>query len=693
MNIEIAEPGRMMQTGSSLLKLIQNNNMPVLDLFVRESIQNSLDAKNDKDSYVTVNFLTGKFNRKKLNTELEGVSCALNKKYMKNEYKYIAVKDSNTVGLTGPLHYDAVTDNNYGNLLKLIYEISKPQEAEGAGGSWGLGKTVYFRIGIGLVLYYSRIINENGNYESRLAASLVEDEIKDDALIPPLNKKTKRGIAWWGEKIGENKTQPVTDEQYIHNILKIFGIEPYTGNSTGTMIIIPYIDEEKLLKSNQIEYHYNEENIVQLFWQKSVEDYLRIAVQRWYAPRLSNDKYPYGKYLRTAINGVPITQTGMEPVFKVVQSLYNRAIGCDCKSDILYNSLITTGVTDISIRKVLETTKAGTIAYVKVSKDLLKMNYPDNNPNPYMYVNCEIRDKGKNKPLLFFTRKPGMIVSYENSGYWCDGIDSTNPDEYIMAIFVLNSDNKLTGNNINLSLEEYIRKSEMADHTTWSDYNIGNCNPRIVSKVQSQVSSKISKEFSSDEEDATSKINSGLGKMFGDLLLPPENFGKKPSSGVSAGRKTNTYSEKHKNVSLILDSIKYTESGVEIQVNIKTSGKINSTGIMMAIDSETGKISVREWENKMGLDMPFEIESCDIVFLKIDDNSDKNLVVLNYENKVKNVNDISCKMKFSDNGVCYAVHFESENRHNMEISLNLNLTLNRKDIKPLLMLEKNEGDE
>ena len=62
MKIEIAEPGRMTQSGSSLLKLIQNNNMPILDLLVRESIQNSLDAKNDTDTYVTVDFFTGEFN-------------------------------------------------------------------------------------------------------------------------------------------------------------------------------------------------------------------------------------------------------------------------------------------------------------------------------------------------------------------------------------------------------------------------------------------------------------------------------------------------------------------------------------------------------------------------------------------------------------------------------------------------------
>ena len=103
MKIEIAEPGRMTQTGSSLLKLIQNNNMPLLDLLVRESIQNSLDAKNEEDAYVTVNFLTGKFEKAKLNAELEGVTEALNKEYPNSEYEYIAIRDANTVGLTGKL--------------------------------------------------------------------------------------------------------------------------------------------------------------------------------------------------------------------------------------------------------------------------------------------------------------------------------------------------------------------------------------------------------------------------------------------------------------------------------------------------------------------------------------------------------------------------------------------------------------
>ena len=34
----------MAQVGSSVLRAIQNNSYPLIDLFIRESIQNSLDA-------------------------------------------------------------------------------------------------------------------------------------------------------------------------------------------------------------------------------------------------------------------------------------------------------------------------------------------------------------------------------------------------------------------------------------------------------------------------------------------------------------------------------------------------------------------------------------------------------------------------------------------------------------------------
>ena len=61
MKIEIAEHGRMSESGSSLLRLIQNQDIPLLDLIVRESIQNSLDATNKTKDSVDVEITVGQF--------------------------------------------------------------------------------------------------------------------------------------------------------------------------------------------------------------------------------------------------------------------------------------------------------------------------------------------------------------------------------------------------------------------------------------------------------------------------------------------------------------------------------------------------------------------------------------------------------------------------------------------------------
>lgn len=691
MKIEIAEPGRMTQSGSSLLKLIQNNNMPILDLLVRESIQNSLDAKNNTAQYVSVDFFTGTFEKTLLNVELDKVTDSLNRKFCEKECKFIAIRDSNTVGLTGKLHYDDVTDNQYGNLLKLIYEISKPQEAEGSGGSWGLGKTVYFRVGIGLVIYYSRIVNENGRYESRLAASLVENEMNDDALIPVLDGKSKRGIAWWGEQIGENKTKPVTDELYIKNILRIFGLLPYDNNQTGTTIIIPYIDENILLNHNQIEYKNGEDCVIVPFWKNNIEDYLKVAVQRWYAPRLNNINYKYGKFLRTRINGEGISSEVMEPAFQIVQALYNRAVtGKDNFADILNQTEIEIKTEDILLRNVLNTTKAGTVAYTKIPRSILKTEFPDNKPEPYIYYNCEIREKDKNKPLMFFTRKPGMIVSYVNVGNWVDGISSCGKDEFVMAIFVLNSDNALAGNaSEKCTLEEYIRRSEMADHSSWSDFSIGNFNPRIVSRIQKQVIGKISKEFSVEEDNNANKLNSGFGKMFGDLLLPPENFGKRSGSNESTAFKPGNHFEKHKNILFSYDvkDIIYFANKMKMKLSIKSRGKITSTGIRLHIDSDVGSIRAKEWENKMGLKMPFEIVQACIRIVKYDGKELDVKMVVDYKALEVEANEIKSQLIITDKGIGCGLHIQMKNEHTVEIEIEIELSLNRRDVKPLFLIE------
>ena len=69
-----------------------------------------------------------------------------------------------------------------------------------------------------------------------------------------------------------------------------------------------------------------------------------------------------------------------------------------------------------------------------------------------MYFNSEMDAQDGNMPIVCFTRKPAMIVSYEHDGSWVpNNVRSSSNEEYIIGLFVLNSYNKLSLNLLILS--------------------------------------------------------------------------------------------------------------------------------------------------------------------------------------------------------------------------------------------------
>lgn len=326
MKIEIAKPEKMALSGKALLRSIQNQSIPVLDLFVREAVQNSLDAAKPGKKFVKVEMITGIFRKENLLDQLEE-SSGFKRKFLDSRYEFIAIKDSNTEGLTGSLDFRKADNDDLGNLNKLVYSIGQAQQQSGSGGAWGLGKTVYYRVGCGLVFFYSRIKIKSG-YEERLAACFVEDEEKRDTILPSCARGLRKcGVAWWGKKISaySDNTEPVTNPGEIRDILDIFGIEPYSGTETGTTTIIPFVNKKRVLQDNIV----YDSNARYGAWLNSIEDYLRISLQRWYAPRLDNPSYPYGKNIRGGgcclqayVNRERIEREDFAPLFKLINKMY-----------------------------------------------------------------------------------------------------------------------------------------------------------------------------------------------------------------------------------------------------------------------------------------------------------------------------------------------------------------------------------
>ena len=613
MRIEIAEHVRMSESGSSLLRLIQNNETCRLDLLVREAVQNSLDAADDTiedKPGIKVDFEAGVFKTNEVSDYFEDISEQLNTRYP-GKQAFIAVRDSNTVGLTGPVRDEDVKNGNFGNLLKLVYEISKPQDQEGAGGSWGLGKTVYFRIGIGLVIYYSRIKNKRG-YESRLAAALVEDEKKRNHLLPRRSGKIPRGIAWWGavdlKDPKRTRTIPVTNEREIETFLKKLNITPYRGAETGTTIIIPFINTNELLEETKPLDIEGSANTITPYWCNSIAEYIKISVQRWYAPRISNSKYKEyndAKYLEVSINNEKLTKSGMAPVFKLIQTLYNAEPNVESKfGKTIINSK------PITIQKTFEKSLIGWINYVKVTSDDLGMGKGNNKYNPYYYINRLNFETMYNDPIITFTRKPGMIVSYSITGDWTDNIPKTEIGEYIVGIFIPNSDNQLLQKE--MTLEEYLRGSEKADHMNWEDWTVDGKNLRIIERIRKAVRRKIRDDFTNLENGKEERKNYGLGRMVADIFLPPSGYGNaatipeqpdKPPQPSKPPMRLGTHVVFQQNGESI-----YSNNMVSTPVKIVLK-KAKDILLEMFVSTERGAISSSEWEKNIEKEFPIVIRN------------------------------------------------------------------------------------
>ena len=662
----------MAQVGSSVLRAIQNNSDPLIDLFIRESIQNSLDA-GDKEipiPYVNVDFIVKQFDTNQLHHSLEGITEKLNERFPNGHYKFIAVKDTNTTGLTGPLKRTEVRDNKYGNLQKLVYHVGKPQDQLGAGGSWGYGKTLYYRISqIGLVVYYSRIKKENGEYESRLCAVMCEDENSENAILPCDVNNNKSGIAWWGDIDDKGNTYPITNEGRIIEFLKIFEIEPYENNEVGTIVIIPYINEQALLNEYSTELSLDFENDSILNAEKTIEDEFRVAIQRWYSPRLDNPLYQshykrFGKtvkYLKASINGEEITSTQMLPIFKCIQELYNSAIKKIDNEDTL-NEKISTG--DI----IYYGRNLGVLAYSLIKKEELIPNAND----PYRFLNIHNDNRQDNIPIVCMTRQPGMIVEYNPSSW--SNLPITHDEDYILALFVLNSTQKLPftdGDGHEIELEEYVRQSECADHLGWQDHSIGEGDNKrrlwCITKIKTQCCGTLNEKFSTKTENEETKTLPGLSVLLGKILsIKPSKKG----TGGGHSQTDDNIKEDNGIRYTIDDDIVYSKNSISITVKAESKDKkrgISKATLLLGTIVDSSFIHCDKWEQDTGLVSPFAIEDYSI----------------NDELNNDNYFDISL-IKTTKHGETYGLKFSSKDNqtHKFSTILSITISLKRKDLRP-----------
>ncbi len=574
------EKGPMVLTGSKVLELIQDNYTPPMDLLVRESIQNSADAILKNKNFGKIAFKTGVFSCKKFAALFEKIGDNILSYFTDDRYDYLAIIDSNTCGLLGePVEN---TNGEPNNLYNLVYDIMNRKTGTISGGSHGIGKSIYYRYGIGVCIFYSRTF-ENGEYKNKLAAALIQDETKENCLLG----NNTSGIAYFGDLI-DGKTSPVYMDSEINEFLSVFDVKMFTGEETGTAVIIPFINKQMML-SNIV----NDDNDLE-YWINDFETCLVMAIQRWYFARLNNENFN-GKYLKVAVNNSKIE---LNPFYSKLQELYNGAIENATVLEVSSNKM--PGIT------------LGKFYYKVFKNDELGMVPPNNLPSPKYLTDSpyEVDEKG----LLFYMRKPGMVVNYSNSKFGSYFVDENS---YLIGVFVLNDEATLEGEN----LGGYIRKSEEANHKEWNDINSDKY-PLLKTKkpfkqICSCITKKLTEEFKQSKAVNLDGGNTILQRKLGEKLMPPSGFGKEAEPKTISGSHGGSIGSKDKKVKITFKEISSDGSLIyEIETIIKSKETVY---VSLAVKAGGRSYSFEDWE-KMEFSIPCTIERIDITGLTIEKN-------------------------------------------------------------------------
>jgi len=402
------------------------------------------------------------------------------------------VRDEGTEGLGGPTNArDAVPDGVIDRYVRFLLNIGQANTDPEAGGSYGLGRSVFWRMSTcQTVVVYTRYL-EGGAYRARLIGSSIGGSFVRAGV-------NYTGRHWWSDGENGRPFEGPKAEEWARRL----GFELYEGDTTGTtvMVIAPSTPggsrdlATALVKS--IEYH---------LWPKYVylpgrasAESMRFEVlhdSNTFEPRNVPEIYasPLGNHVRAFELGR--TNTAQSGPFRFSTMLDHDFRGVDLRTIGRLSVMQMT-------RRVDETSAAGT------APDL----DPDEDSHDFTSViEARFADLANTVALM---RTPELIVGYKRI---------KNVDHDVVRAGVFKASEQANG---------HLRRCESATHTEWSptvprDDDDGKIPKRVAKAFEKRFVEQFEAWFPKPVEPTaapTSKLNvEQLSARFGKLvdhLLP-----------------------------------------------------------------------------------------------------------------------------------------------------------------------------
>ncbi|MEV4990309.1 hypothetical protein [Pseudarthrobacter sp. LMD1-1-1.1] len=220
---------------------IGRTSLGLWDLVLRESLQNSWDARTDRNgqiSYSVDEYEMDEDQTRILAREVFGQlppncrSTDLQKHILHRRIRVLVISDEGTRGLGGPIRADVSgKSGERRDFVDFVRNLGRSTSKGLEGGTYGLGKGVLYRASqVGLCLVYSQA-QYNGAIEPRLIGVSGGDGDYDDG------KSRYTGRNWWGVPGADGIVDPLVGQE-ARDLAQRLGMRVPRPEGTGTSIMI-----------------------------------------------------------------------------------------------------------------------------------------------------------------------------------------------------------------------------------------------------------------------------------------------------------------------------------------------------------------------------------------------------------------------------------------------------------------------
>lgn len=235
-------PGDMDASGGD--RLLGKTELSRLAVLIRETAQNSWDARNDQGRPlfgVSLRRTDYRLRDDIADLLAEGRHGDLASMRRHANFRLLEIYDRGTKGLDGPADLSPAGKGRSARFQDLILKFGVSHNNGTTGGTYGFGKTAAFAYsGIGTVIYWTRCRNPEGYLEDRFIVSAFGESYQEKGV-------QFTGRHWWGRLSDDGESVlPIVGEEAAELGARLFE-RGFAPGETGTSLLIldPLIADEE----------------------------------------------------------------------------------------------------------------------------------------------------------------------------------------------------------------------------------------------------------------------------------------------------------------------------------------------------------------------------------------------------------------------------------------------------------------